>query len=65
MVNCGDEIFQRAGSEELSNVKTQKCFGALTYWFKNNMGLKLNLSYESRENSYNKKGTGFGLVYRF
>ncbi|PKP57105.1 hypothetical protein CVT91_11395 [Candidatus Atribacteria bacterium HGW-Atribacteria-1] len=65
MVNCGDEIFQRAGSEELSDVKTQKCFGALIYWFKNNMGLKLNLSYANRRNYYTKRGIGCGLVYKF
>lgn len=61
----GDEISSEAGSETQNVIKSKSCFGSLTYWFKNNMGFKLNLSNESRENSYNKKGIGCGLVYRF
>lgn len=61
----GDEISSEAGSETQNVIKNKSYFGSLTYWFKNNMGFKLNLSNESRENSYNKKGIGCGLVYRF
>lgn len=61
----GREISSEAGSETQSIVENKSCFGSITYWFKNNLGIKLNLSYDSRENSYNKKGIGYGLVCRF
>jgi len=61
----GDEIFQTVGSEEPGEVKTQGCFSTLTYWFEDNTGFKLNLSYNKRIESYSRIGIGCGLVYKF
>ncbi len=61
----GDEIFQVVGFEELGEAKNQGCFSTLTYWFEDNTGFKLNLSYNKRIESYSRIGIGCGLVYKF
>jgi len=61
----GNEIFRVVSSEELGDVKTQTCFGTLTYWFKRDTGIKLNLSYAERIHSYTRRGIGGGLVFKF